>query len=107
MGDLEFKSQYGLGAVNSINWARIMFQITYYFHTYYKMYPNCDGSMSFSVPTGNFGDVLAGYYAKRMGLAVKDLIVATNTNDILDRFFTKGEYAQLGVQAPIAPSMDI
>lgn len=65
--DLEFKKKYSLGAVNSINFARIMFQITYYFYTYFKMFPNCDGEMSFSVPTGNFGDVLAGYYAKRMG----------------------------------------
>ena len=55
--DLEFKKKYSLGAVNSINFARIMFQITYYFYTYFKMFPNCDGEMSFSVPTGNFGDV--------------------------------------------------
>merc|ERR1719213_690573 len=106
-GDLDFKKEYGLGAVNSINWARIMFQITYYFYTYYKLYPNCDGELSFSVPTGNFGDILAGYYAKRMGLPVKQMIVATNSNDILHRFFTKGEYDKHPVQATCSPSMDI
>merc|ERR1719321_2280529 len=106
-GDLDFKKEYGLGAVNSINWARIMFQITYYFHTYFKLYPACNGSMSFSVPTGNFGDILAGYYAKRMGLPVKHLIVATNSNDILHRFLTNGNYDKYPVQATCSPSMDI
>eukprot|EP00929_Paragymnodinium_shiwhaense_P103543 TRINITY_DN670_c0_g1_i1.p1 TRINITY_DN670_c0_g1~~TRINITY_DN670_c0_g1_i1.p1 ORF type:complete len:513 (+),score=126.30 TRINITY_DN670_c0_g1_i1:75-1541(+) len=106
-GDLDFKKEYGLGAVNSINWARIMFQITYYFYTYYKFFPECDGEMSFSVPTGNFGDILAGYYAKRMGLPVKHLIIATNSNDILHRFCTSGEYDKLDVQPTCAPSMDI
>lgn len=106
-GDLKFKKQYGLGAVNSINWARIMFQITYYFYTYFKLYPACNGTVSFSVPTGNFGDILAGYYAKRMGLPVKHLIVATNSNDILCRFFNRGEYDKFPVQATCSPSMDI
>jgi len=106
-GDLDFKKKYGLGAVNSINWARIMFQITYYFWTYFKLYPQCDGTMSFSVPTGNFGDILAGYYAKQMGLPVKHLIVATNSNDILHRFFTSGEYDKFPVQQTCSPSMDI
>merc|ERR1719326_1836640 len=106
-GDLELKKKYGLGAVNSINWARIMFQITYYFYTYYKLYPQCDGSVSFSVPTGNFGDILAGYFAKRMGLPVKNLIVATNANDILHRFFTLGQYDKGEVHQTTSPSMDI
>jgi len=106
-GDLDFKKQYGLGAVNSINWARIMFQITYYFYTYYRLFPQCDGTISFSVPTGNFGDILAGYYAKRMGLPVKHLIVATNSNDILHRFFESGAYDKEPVQATCSPSMDI
>jgi len=106
-GDLVFKKEACLGAVNSINWARIMFQITYYFYTYYKLFPNCDGTMSFSVPTGNFGDILAGYYAKRMGLPVKHLIVATNSNDILHRFFESGKYDKHPVQATCTPSMDI
>jgi len=105
--DLDFKKQMGLGAVNSINWARIMFQITYYFYTYYKLFPECDGQMSFSVPTGNFGDILAGYYARRMGLPIKHLIVATNSNDILHRFFTSGKYDKYPVQQTMSPSMDI
>lgn len=106
-GNLDFKKEFGLGAVNSINWARIMFQITYYFWTYFKLFPNCDGEMSFSVPTGNFGDILAGYYAKCMGLPVKHLIVATNSNDILDRFFKSGKYDKYPVLATCSPSMDI
>jgi threonine synthase len=105
--DLKFKKTYSLGAVNSINFARIMFQITYYFYTYFKQFPNCDGEMSFSVPTGNFGDVLAGYYAKRMGLPVKHLIVATNSNDILARFFKDGNYDKYPVLQTFSPSMDI
>eukprot|EP00929_Paragymnodinium_shiwhaense_P103544 TRINITY_DN670_c0_g2_i1.p1 TRINITY_DN670_c0_g2~~TRINITY_DN670_c0_g2_i1.p1 ORF type:complete len:965 (+),score=219.98 TRINITY_DN670_c0_g2_i1:80-2896(+) len=107
LANQELKRKFGLGAVNSINWARIMLQITYYFWTYFKLYPRCDGKMSFSVPTGNFGDILAGYYAKRMGLPVADLVVATNDNDILHRFFTKGEYDKSDVRQTITPSMDI
>jgi len=107
MGDLDIKRKFGLGAVNSINWARILLQITYYFYTYYKLFPSCDGLVSFSVPTGNFGDILAGYYAKRMGLPIKHLVVATNANDILHRFFTSGEYDKAEVQQTPAPSMDI
>jgi len=107
MSDLDFKQKFGIGAVNSINWARIMFQITYYFYTYYKLYPSCDGQLSFSTPTGNFGDILAGYYAKRMGLPVKHLVCATNANDILHRFFTRGEYDKGQVYATTSPSMDI
>jgi threonine synthase len=106
-GQLDFKAAYGLGAVNSINWARIMFQITYYFYTYFRQFPKCDGTMSFSVPTGNFGDILAGYYAKRMGLPVRQLIVATNSNDILDRFFKSGKYDKHPVLPTSSPSMDI
>jgi len=105
--DLRFKKTYSLGAVNSINFARIMFQITYYFWTYFKLYPKCDGKLSFSVPTGNFGDILAGYYAKRMGLPVQHLIVATNTNDILNRFFLTGRYEKHKVEQTHSPSMDI
>jgi len=107
MGDLDFKKKFGIGAVNSINWARIMFQITYYFYTYYRLFPKCDGSITFSVPTGNFGDILAGYYAKRMGLPVKHLVVATNSNDILHRFFTRGQYDKGEVYQTTSPSMDI
>lgn len=105
--DLDLKKKYGLGAVNSINWARIMFQITYYFYTYFKLFPKCDGSISFTTPTGNFGDILAGYYAKQMGLPVKDLVVATNSNDIVHRFFSTGKYDKLDVLPTSSPSMDI
>lgn len=80
-----------------------MFQITYYFYTYFKMFPNCDGEMSFSVPTGNFGDILAGYYAKRMGLPVRHLVIATNSNDILDRFFCSGQYNKYPVVQTFSP----
>jgi threonine synthase len=100
---VKFKKQYSLGAVNSINFARIMFQITYYFYTYFKLFPKCDGEMSFSVPTGNFGDILAGYYAKRMGLPVRHLIIATNSNDILDRFFASGVYEKHPVLQTMSP----
>jgi len=107
MGDLTIKKKFGLGAVNSINWARILLQVTYYFYSYYKLFPNCDGTITFSVPTGNFGDVLAGYYAKRMGLPIKQLVVATNSNDILHRFFTTGKYDKETVAQTSSPSMDI
>jgi threonine synthase len=100
---VKFKKQYSLGAVNSINFARIMFQITYYFYTYFKLFPQCDGEMSFSVPTGNFGDILAGYYAKRMGLPVRHLVIATNSNDILDRFFANGVYEKHPVLQTMSP----
>ncbi|KAJ1475012.1 tryptophan synthase beta subunit-like PLP-dependent enzyme [Baffinella frigidus] len=84
-----------------------MFQTSYYFYCYFKQFPNLDGEMSFSVPTGNFGDVLAGYYAKRMGLPTRHLIVATNANDILNRFFTTGVYDKYPVIQTFSPSMDI
>lgn len=98
-----------LGAINSINWARVLAQITYYFYAYFKV-TNKDRSIkkvNFSVPTGNFGDVLAGYYAKCMGLPIDKLIVATNENDILHRFFTTGKYWKQGIKATLSPSMDI
>jgi len=98
-----------LGAINSINWARVLAQITYYFYAYFRV-TSKDRSIrkvSFSVPTGNFGDVLAGYYAKRMGLPIDKLIVATNENDILHRFFTTGKYWKQEIKATLSPSMDI
>lgn len=109
-GDAEFKRKYKLGAVNSINFARILAQIVYYFYAYFRLQEEYRGKVSkvsFSVPTGNFGDILAGYYAKRLGLPVDDLIVATNDNDILHRFFTTGKYHRAGVSHTISPSMDI
>lgn len=106
--DEETNSKLSLGAVNSINWARILAQITYYFHSYFSLMRSTSTSSSqeassvpkFVVPTGNFGDVLAGYFAKRMGLPCERLIVATNENDILHRFFQSGSYTK----SPIKPS---
>jgi len=107
--DEKFRHQVQLGAVNSINWARILAQIVYYFYSYIRVVPKgSDKKISFSVPTGNFGDILAGYYAKRMGLPTDQLIVATNENDILHRFFSKGEYFRAPkVTETVSPSMDI
>ena len=107
--DKEFRDTVKLGAVNSINWCRVLAQTTYYFWSYLRV---TDAEkdvklVNFSVPTGNFGDILAGYYSKRMGLPVGDLIVATNENDILHRFFTEGEYHREDIQKTISPSMDI
>jgi threonine synthase len=104
--DLAFRDELTLSGVNSINWARILAQIVYYFTSAVAL--GAPGrSVSFAVPTGNFGDVLAGYYAKRMGLTVERLIVATNENDILARALANGVYKPLGVKATQSPSMDI
>jgi len=102
--DLEFKTRYNLGAVNSINWARILAQIVYYFYAYFKVRTD---DLYFSVPTGNFGDIFAGYVAKKMGLPVKKLILATNANDILYRFVNFGDYSITDVVQTMSPSMDI
>jgi len=104
----EFKRQYALGAVNSVNWARVLAQIVYYFYAGLRVMKSesCE-CVSFSVPTGNFGDILAGYYAARMGLPVERLILATNENDILSRFFNTGVYALGTVVPTLRPSMDI
>ncbi len=95
-----------LAAVNSINWARIMAQIVYYFYAVFRL-NGVDEPVSFAVPTGNFGDIYAGYMAKKMGLPIKKLIVATNKNDILNRFFTSNDYSKKGVTPSLSPSMDI
>jgi threonine synthase len=106
--DLEFKSEYSLGAVNSINWARILAQIVYYFYAWGRVSGgDLDRKMTFSVPTGNFGDIFAGYMARRMGLPVERLILATNRNDILTRFVHSGVYEAGEVHPTISPSMDI
>jgi threonine synthase len=102
--NLEFKEEVSLGAINSINWARVAAQIVYYFSTFQQLQSN---RVSFSVPTGNFGDVLAGWVAKKMGLPIDKLIVATNDNDILDRAISTGDYFQEEVKATTSPSMDI
>ena len=105
--DYEFKQNYHLGSVNSINWARILAQIVYYFYAWFQVTKGESEYVSFAVPTGNFGNVLAGYYAKRMGLPIDKLVIGTNENDILHRFFSKGEYHQAAVKKTLSPSMDI
>jgi threonine synthase len=106
--DLEFKQKYSLGAVNSINWARILAQIVYYFYAWGRVTGgDIRQKVTFSVPTGNFGDIFAGYMATRMGLPVEQLILATNRNDILTRFVNGGVYRAGDVYATISPSMDI
>ncbi|KAL3765023.1 hypothetical protein ACHAW5_004282 [Stephanodiscus triporus] len=107
--DPKFRDSVSLGAVNSINWCRVLAQTTYYFWSYLRVtdLEKNATKVNFSVPTGNFGDILAGYYSKRMGLPVGDLIVATNENDILHRFFVRGEYHREDIRETISPSMDI
>ena len=102
-GDLPFKGRFDLGAVNSVNWARLLAQMVYYFHTSLRF----ERPVTFSVPTGNFGDILAGYLAREMGAPIDRLILATNSNDILARFFATGVYALGPVHRTISPSMDI
>ena len=105
-GDEPFRNTVSLSGVNSINWARIAAQVTYYFTAASALgAPN--RKIAFSVPTGNFGDILAGYVAKRMGLPMELLLVATNANDILDRTLKTGRYEVDGVVASTSPSMDI
>jgi len=102
--DLEFSKSINMSGVNSINWARIIAQAVYYFYSYFKLDKE---TISFSVPTGNFGDVFAGYLAKKMGLPIDKLIVATNENDILHRAISKGDYVSKQVKETLSPSMDI
>ena len=104
--DAEVTSVLNLGAVNSINWARLMAQVVYYFASALQLGAP-DRTVAYSVPTGNFGDVFAGYVATKMGLPIERLIVATNVNDILHRALTTGDYAAGGVTPTITPSMDI
>ena len=105
-GDPEFAGKFNLSAVNSINWARLMAQIVYYFVTALQLGAP-DRKIAFSVPTGNFGDVFAGYVAAQMGLPIEKLIVATNVNDILHRALSSGDYSAGNVTPTPAPSMDI
>lgn len=106
--DVPFKQQFHLGAVNSVNWVRVMAQIVYYLYSGLRIRKETGAEqVQFSVPTGNFGNILAGYYASRMGLPVSRLILATNENDILSRFFHSGVYASGQVAKTISPSMDI
>ncbi|MDR0993014.1 MAG: threonine synthase [Verrucomicrobiota bacterium] len=106
--DLPFKDQYALGTVNSVNWARVLSQIVYYVYAAFRVMEETDApAVQFAVPTGNFGDILAGWYAKQMGLPIRRLVLATNENDILSRFFHTGVYARGTVVPTISPSMDI
>jgi threonine synthase len=104
--DESLRRDVGLAAVNSINWARVMAQIVYYVTAARTVRPD-GGPVSFAVPTGNFGNVLAGWYAKHMGLAVDRLMVASNRNDVLTRFFETGKLVIEGVVPSLSPSMDI
>lgn len=107
-GDVEFNKKHNVGAVNSINWARILAQMTYYFYAYFQATNGSPSKVKFVVPSGNFGDILAGYYAKKMGLPVERLVIATNENDILDRFLKSGVYERSDdVAATLSPAMDI
>ena len=103
--DLEFSRSINMSGVNSINWARIIAQSVYYFYAYFKSKNNSE--LNFSVPTGNFGDIYAGYLAKKIGLPIGKLIVATNKNDILHRAISKGDYKIKKVEETYSPSMDI
>lgn len=126
--DKEFNTKHRLGAVNSINWARILAQTVYYFLSYFHFRAQIrsdDAEIQYVVPTGNFGDILAGYYAKKMGLPIGKLAVATNANDILARFWRSGKYEKVdstaasdssdvkqatdtsGVKETLSPAMDI
>ncbi|ARP86066.1 threonine synthase [Bordetella genomosp. 9] len=109
-GDLEFKSACRLGAVNSINWARIAAQVVYYIHGWLRATTRADQQVSFAVPSGNFGNILAGHIARRMGLPVRRLVLATNENNVLEEFFRTGIYrprSALHTYATSSPSMDI
>lgn len=129
-GDQEFNAKHNLGAVNSINWARILAQTVYYFLSFFHARSQLPAGTSadsvelqYVVPTGNFGDILAGYYAKKMGLPIGKLVVATNANDILARFWKHGRYEKVdsaaggqetvlavdasGVKETLSPAMDI
>src|SRR3989442_5142490 len=105
-GDFAFKARHRIGAVNSINWARVAAQVVYYFKACFAV----GGEASFGVPSGNFGNVYAGHVARSMGLPIRKLIVATNENDVLDEFFRTGRYRvrkAAEVKATSSPSMDI
>ena len=108
--DLEFKAKHKIGTVNSINWARVVAQVVYYFAGYLRATSSSDEQVSFCVPSGNFGNVCAGHIARMMGLPIHQLIVATNENDVLDEFFKTGKYrARKSAETfhTSSPSMDI
>jgi threonine synthase len=104
--DNKFSNSINMSGVNSINWARIVAQTVYYFFSYFQAC-QINEKINFSVPTGNFGDVYAGYLSKKMGLPIDKLIVATNQNDILHRAISNGQYKAHSVVETLSPSMDI
>jgi threonine synthase len=108
--DLAFKRRWRIGTVNSINWARLLAQVVYYFAGYFQATRSNDEAVSFTVPSGNFGNVCAGHVARMMGLPIRRLVVATNENDVLDEFFRTGVYRVRGsteTHETSSPSMDI
>ena len=106
--DAAFKARHRIGAVNSINWARVAAQVVYYFKGYFAATKSDDESVSFAVPSGNFGNIYAGYVARAMGLPIKRLILASNENEVLHEFFRTGRYrVRREVQHTTSPSMDI
>ncbi len=105
--DLPFKEKHALGAVNSINWARVLAQVVYYFYAWFRVADAGGANVVFSVPTGNFGDIFAGFVAMRMGLPIRKLLLATNENNILARFINEGDYSLGSVIPTVSPSMDI
>jgi threonine synthase len=108
--DLDFKRKYKIGTVNSINWARLLAQVVYYFAGYFQATAHNGQKVSFTVPSGNFGNVCAGHVARMMGLPIERLVVATNENDVLDEFFKTGVYRVRGTMdthETSSPSMDI
>ncbi len=109
-GDLAFKSGFRIGAVNSINWARIAAQVVYYFHGWLRATTQPGQQVSFAVPSGNFGNILSGHIARQMGLPIRKLVLATNENNVLEEFFRTGVYrprAAAQTYATSSPSMDI
>ncbi|HEY4958017.1 MAG TPA: threonine synthase, partial [Caldimonas sp.] len=108
--DLEFKRRHAIGTVNSINWARLVAQVVYYFAGYFQATGSNDEQVDFAVPTGNFGNICAGHVARSMGLPIRRLVLATNENDVLDEFFRTGSYrvrSAAETHATSSPSMDI
>ena len=109
-GDLEFKRRHKIGAVNSINWARLVAQVVYYFSAYFQVTEENPSDVGFTVPSGNFGNICAGHVARMMGLPISRLVIATNENDVLDEFFRTGVYrvrGQADTYETSSPSMDI
>jgi len=108
--DLDFKRRHAIGTVNSINWARLLAQVVYYFAGYFQATKTDAETVSFAVPTGNFGNICAGHVARMMGLPIRRLVLATNENDVLDEFFRTGRYRVRGAaetHETTSPSMDI